>query len=613
MNSTFLIIVFWIFIIHFASWGIGWTIIRRIGLNRPQHLSEAIACPVILGHWILGVSILLLGIFKLLYLWLIGIFLIIAFIGSLVVFLRYASYLASLYKRIDPLFMLAFIFLCLWLLRSFIPFFNVDALNYHIALPKIYLDNHSIVGNPYSLYANMPHNIELLCVAPLLVGDPLSVKIFVFSFHFLVLLLLSAFSKKFLPQPVSGILAILYVSAPIVQIHFERTNFEPVLACFMLFALISLLEWRRNNLSSQLFISCGIAGYLMGCKYTTWYLCAAILILTIAAVFIQIKNHQNKISLLTLFFTVWAISIVPWLIKNWIVTGNPVYPTLYSAFGGTAWSSFDLKIWLYLYDSKRGSGLWYYLTPILSLFDFTNRPVWSYTLTIYFIISLLIPNSWRKDNKYVLAVALTSILAFSLSPACQSRFILTFFPVLLVSAGLSISVLLKNKWIQLAVLFPICYLVFQFQLPTIDHNLLRSKEEYQKYLMNNSSIQLWNFLDQKLPPDAIVYALFDINTLYYNRDFIKRDSYILRNAGNIDKAEKQLKSLGVTHLLVDWRRADIYFKKTLSAANEGYVEKKLVAAERKIFDDFIAQKTSLISLIHLKNNRGKITVHKLNG
>ena len=79
------------------------------------------------------------------------------------------------------------------------PELGFDALWYHLTIPKIYLENHSVFYIPGGLlyYSAMPKLIEMVYVAGLAFGDEVFPKLIHFFFGILSLIALCKLSLKF--------------------------------------------------------------------------------------------------------------------------------------------------------------------------------------------------------------------------------------------------------------------------------------------------------------------------------------------------------------------------------------------------------------------------------
>ncbi|MCP4421412.1 MAG: hypothetical protein GY805_32780, partial [Chloroflexi bacterium] len=87
-------------------------------------------------------------------------------------------------------------------------------------------------------------------------------------------------------------------------------------------------------------VLCGLfAGLAMGLKYTSFVTPVIVVLLILWFGFRQKQLKQATINV-ALFSLVALLVAFPWYVKNWVFTGNPVYPFLSGMFDGQYWDSF---------------------------------------------------------------------------------------------------------------------------------------------------------------------------------------------------------------------------------------------------------------------------------
>lgn len=124
---------------------------------------------------------------------------------------------------------------------------------------------------------------------------------------------------------------------------------EGGLACYLFLAFfatgIAIEHYQANERKPRLFFLAGfLAGSAMACKYTG--LVSAVFPMAAWVGWTVVRHRlpnpsDSKLAWRTLgtFSLGVAIAVGPWLLKNLIETGNPVYPLAWSIFGGTDWNA----------------------------------------------------------------------------------------------------------------------------------------------------------------------------------------------------------------------------------------------------------------------------------
>ncbi|MCP4362472.1 MAG: hypothetical protein GY796_31080, partial [Chloroflexi bacterium] len=112
---------------------------------------------------------------------------------------------------------------------------------------------------------------------------------------------------------------------------------------------------------SWLVLSGLCAGLAMGLKYTS-FVTPVIVVLLIVWFGLRHK-HLKQATISVVLFSLIALSVAfPWYIKNWVFTGNPVYPFLSGVFDGQYWDSFRAE-----WYASAGTGIGWRPTTLLAL------------------------------------------------------------------------------------------------------------------------------------------------------------------------------------------------------------------------------------------------------
>lgn len=294
---------------------------------------------------------LLLGVFGLLYRWLfLG---VAAAIGILFALTRPPRPAAASRKvTADPsvphpawLWMLLPIVLLL-LLGAMLPPRDFDVLEYHLQAPKEFYQAGAIRFLSHNLYANMPLGAEMHALAAMVVtqewyAGAIVGKVVIACFAPIAAAGIYAFSCRFL-SPAAGVVgAIAYLTTPWVLHVSGEGLIDGVLGCYSLLAIYMAVLWRQAlvegaaGLARRRLIGCGLlAGAAVACKYPAVLLVALPLVGFVALSQAVPRGRRTRLIAVSVLLAAMAIPAGPWFAKNWVLTGNPTYPLLYSVFGG---------------------------------------------------------------------------------------------------------------------------------------------------------------------------------------------------------------------------------------------------------------------------------------
>lgn len=258
-------------------------------------------------------------------------------------------------------FIVLFIFLNLGIALA--PPISKDALIYHLLGPRIFIQNHGMGFISGNFYTNFPFTTEMLFAMGILLKGPILAKLIHFSFG--VLTLVAIFQWTAAKSSVStGLLAAaVYYTLPLVAKLSGWAYIDLSLAFFILVMTTAFLDWKESRHTGLVALAGMFGGLAMGIKYSGIVM---VLIIVLGAVlFLRRKDIPRDSSMGTTAIKVLIIAAVvasPWYLKNWILTGNPAYPFLYSLFGGREWSQEMAKTYaMFLSFVGSGPGILNYL------------------------------------------------------------------------------------------------------------------------------------------------------------------------------------------------------------------------------------------------------------
>ncbi|MCG8406827.1 MAG: hypothetical protein MI923_16645 [Phycisphaerales bacterium] len=212
-----------------------------------------------------------------------------------------------------------------------------DVLEYHLGAPREYYDAGQISYLPHNIYSNFPFNVEMLYLLSMVLhGDAVTAAYTAKLLNVLLALLTVGgvwlAGREF--GSGSGIVAGLSAATcPFLTYLCGVAYVENGLLFYAAMSLASILRAFRDptqsgrwSLASGLF--CGLA---CGCKYTA--VPAVALPLFIVVAFQAIRRRPISARLVLPFCLGGLITFGPWLVKNVVATGNPVFPLAYNFLG----------------------------------------------------------------------------------------------------------------------------------------------------------------------------------------------------------------------------------------------------------------------------------------
>jgi hypothetical protein len=349
------------------------------------------------------------------------------------------------------------------LLQALAPPLMWDALVYHLTLPVLYARTHGIQVNlvDFSLFSGMPQLAEMLFTAAgLLRLDPAAGSIAAqgMSWCFGALLALGlAAAAQDIGVPGWLAPAVLFSSFTL-SVALAWAYADLLLMLIALAVVLALRQWHyrsSQSLPADRWLALGavLAGLAWGCKYTGVIVpVAASAVVAVGVVSAGPGAWPSRIlrglGLAARFMLIATLVFAPWLIKNWVLTGSPVYPLLWPAADMDA-----LRQWFYNRPdlAERGPLALLILARATFLgvqggnnYDVTLGPLLLFLPAALAFVWRSLPAIQRRELRgpilfVAVAYAVWVLLSFYSALAQQARLFFAFLPplALLGAAGLA--------------------------------------------------------------------------------------------------------------------------------------------------------------------------------
>lgn len=209
-----------------------------------------------------------------------------------------------------------------------------DSMAYHLPMAIEWIKTGKILPIYFALFLSyMPGTGELLSATQIMTikSDFLVSSI---QFPFLIISAISIYSigKTIgLNKKASLIASLFLFSTPVFVEEVQRLYIDIIFMSFVLLTLHYALKYLKTKNRTFFFLSAVTAGLLMGTKYIGMHF----LILIIPVLIISLIIH-SKIQILKFIFFIknsllWiSITLLVggyWYIRNWVITGNPIFPS----------------------------------------------------------------------------------------------------------------------------------------------------------------------------------------------------------------------------------------------------------------------------------------------
>lgn len=440
-------------------------------------------------------------------------------------------------------------------LLTLMPPIALDSIVYHLEIPKLYLQNHGFILLKYNLYANMPLNINMLYMICLAIGNENLPAMLHFAIGILVIIAQFGFTKRLFSTKTAIISIVLLVLSPTLIQEFGMAYVDLGMILFFMLFIISILQWYETQQNSWLIISGVFAGYIVGIKYTGGNY------LPVVCILLFLKNiFEKKIPVLTFIKKNLLLSIIasalflPWLVKTYYYTGNPINPLLYNIFGSTDFNQRTLEQLLSWHKSLgMGRSPLHYLTGLWNVFFNGNILYTNFAgiLSPLILISFLIAIFIKPYSKTKIELSVFSICLFYVwfCGSQQIRFLLPVIPFFCIVGGEGFvnleNIFKKYKTnIRIGILF-IVLLFFILSLNQqkvdweqyISKNYLLADETKEQYLSRLfAPYKAYKKIEEITNKDEKILLLFENETYYLNRPYLSDSVY--ESSFYIDIAEQ---------------------------------------------------------------------------
>ncbi len=319
-----------------------------------------------------------------------------------------------------------------------------DSHVYHLTIPELFIDREGL-AHPFDLpYLGFPQLGEMQYLLGWLLGNELVGQLIHFTYGMMFLTLTAAIAIRYFNQRVAWWSVTFLLTAPSLLRLMTRVYVELTLAFYVTAMVYAFLRWQEGR-GQMVWLLGAFMGMAGGVKYT-----AVATPLAIGACMVWAARREGffpNVRRLLWVGVVAGILVCPWLVENWVTTGNPVYPFFFD----------DARFW----DAWRG---WYFDLPGTGFFN--TKPLrllyapieasiignegQTYDATIgpfVLTLGLLLPFFWGRLDEGAKGVARYLLIFLALNYALwlwglgrsalllQSRLLLPIFGMTAILAG----------------------------------------------------------------------------------------------------------------------------------------------------------------------------------
>lgn len=482
----------------------------------------------------------------------------------------------------------------LGLLGGVVPEIFYDSLVYHLALPQLYLYRGAIVATPENVYSGLPFGLQMLfgwCLS--LSGENLAAMLHA-TFGAASAWALWAWGRRYATGSVGILAALIFYLCPIAMYASWHCGVDLGASFYCVAALYALcrsLESSEEREARGWSITAGLlAGFAMGTKYNVFPLGAVMILVHGGLSFHLGRSLRN---------TFWmagaaAVAVLPWLFKNALFYGNPLYPFLYKYLGHAKpieWEKFMGAAGSRSLSDSFGSWIGFktlLLTPWRSSFDDLPAGDWPGPVLLFVVPCAFLlygryryeGNSKNENAPRVMSAWVAALILAAAGFAIWAltsrlvRYALPVIPFLALCGALAVEKAGFPRWMRRVAWICIFYAcLFNFSVSFRQGKLIgqwkylhagRVKSEYLKHQRTTYGLPYYaamEFIKENTPRDSKILFLGESRAYYCPRDFISGTLYDVnpfwkavaesRDAGQL---HARVRKMGATHIFLSARQ-----------------------------------------------------------
>jgi hypothetical protein len=222
-------------------------------------------------------------------------------------------------------------------LLASVPPVDRDALTHHLFIPKLFLLHGGIYEISHIPFSYYPMNLDLLYLIPLAFNNDIAPKFIHFAFALITAFMIFRYLYRRTGPACAWLGALFFLTLPVIVRLSSTVYVDLGLICFFFAALLYLFDWIESGFRPRPLIISGIfCGLALGTKYNG-LVGLFLLGLFVPFVYARVRAGTRYVSLKAaawgaLFVLVSLLVFSPWMVRNVVWTGNPVYPLYNKVF-----------------------------------------------------------------------------------------------------------------------------------------------------------------------------------------------------------------------------------------------------------------------------------------
>ncbi len=505
------------------------------------------------------------------------------------------------------------LFLCILfvfnMIHAFLPPLDYDVLEYHLGSSSEYLKDNRITFLESNVYSNFPQNLEMLAFLMMILlgkfSGAIAAQIFLQIYGILLIASVYCLSCQILPKsdklPIAAFLSAVFAYSLPWTAELSRIYYVEIpQTAFLLLGFTVFFATESGTLKQRCFTAGFLFGIAAGFKYTTLFLAAvAFAPLIIYYIVKELSSKRNEsrqnnfileiVKILGIMLISMILAFSPWLIRNGVNTGNPIFPMWNNLIAPTYWSEAMYARFRYAHAPDDGN----IFRQIVNTFLISPHTSWIHLFLLPFAFIYL----FRKMPMWFIAIIIWLSLWLGFTHRID-RFIYGIWVILCFPMGIFILLAIENfsqKVIKFGAIIFILATIYQHSSLTIsgcyDHFLgLVSSEKI--LAQHHPCYPAEKFLEESQIQDTIL-VIGEARTFYLDQPLITNTVFdynhfeiLLNKIPEVSQISEYLKSRNIFYLYFHWDEID-RLQKTYQYPYQGKMLPGFWEIENKKLEKFL--------------------------
>ncbi len=450
---------------------------------------------------------------------------------------------------------------------AFAPPTDADSLSYHLAIPKYFIDFEKIIFQPFYMSWGIPLHSEMFNLLGLILGYEIFPQIINWLMGIISAITLYILTSEIFSKRAGFFAAVFYYLTPKIIFLSSTSKSDLTLFSYIFLSMFYMIVWSSKKENKTLWLSAVFTGLALATKYQGFHWGLSIGLFLIILNFKDLKQLSIKTIKIPLVYGLISFLIAsPWYIKNFILTGDPIWPFGFSIFNSQYWTQ-NLHDKYLSWQQGPGDSIWHYFMGLWNLS--LNQSSWIGGLRIPYLpiqlsLAPIIPFYWsrlkNKEKKILkfLAIPFFVYYTFWFTGYQQSRYVLPIMSLLLIPSSYIFWELIKLRFSKfigyflmvIILLFSISYsFVFNSKsFPVVAK--IETRNEYLNKRVSYFADMQW--VNQNLDEDSKI-LFCNLKPFYLDHDYlILAPNIFLHDINQMNENEfyNFLKNQKITHIFL---------------------------------------------------------------